>query len=116
MRLCCGRSTIQSLPKVKAATSAWAGPEQTFKFECECGNVDGCHAHVVMTLAEYGAVVVSSTCSRCHLAIRLLEIEHIVEQSEHFPSSSTSATVPTTRRRDDSSSAGKPRSRRPSYP
>ena len=64
--------------------TVWAGPGQTFSFECECGNVDGCHAHVAMTLAEYERV----RSQRDRFAVlpghQTAEIEQVVEQSEHF--------------------------------
>ena len=78
------RTINDRIAALDEAATSWAGPEQTFSFECECGKVDGCDAHVVMTLAEYERV----RSQRDRFAVlpghQTAEIEQIVERSEHF--------------------------------
>ena len=66
------------------AATGWASPTQTFSFECECGNIDGCQAHVVMTLAEYERVRSQTDRFAVLPGHQTPEIERVVQQSDRF--------------------------------
>ena len=62
----------------------WAGPEQQFQFQCECGKTDGCDERVLMTLPEYERV----RSQRDRFAVvpghENDEIEDVVEHVDRF--------------------------------
>lgn len=50
------RSVNERIAALDERAGGWAAPEHRFKFQCECGQIDGCDGRVLMTLAEYERV------------------------------------------------------------
>jgi hypothetical protein len=78
------RAINDRIASLGEGSTGWAGPQQTFSFECECGNVDGCQEHVVMTLAEYERVRSQKDRFAVLPGHQTAAIEQVVEQSARF--------------------------------
>ena len=77
------RSVNERMAALDKSSADWAGPDQQFQFQCECGT-NGCDGRVLMTLGEYERV----RRQRDRFAVvpghEAEEIEAIVELDERF--------------------------------
>lgn len=77
------RSVNEQIHAIDETAEGWAGADQRFVFQCECGN-QGCGEQVEMTLAEYERV----RSQRDRFAVAPghanAEIESVVERNERF--------------------------------
>lgn len=77
------RSVNERIAALDKSATDWAGPDQQFEFQCECGT-RRCDGRVQMTLGEYERV----RRQRDRFAVipghEADEIEDIVEQDERF--------------------------------
>jgi hypothetical protein len=77
------RSVNERIAALDKSASDWAGPDQQFEFQCECGT-NGCDGRVLMTLVEYER----ARRQRDRFAVvpghEADEIEAVVEQDERF--------------------------------
>jgi hypothetical protein len=78
------RTVNDQIAALAPSASGWADPQQTFSFECECGRVDGCHARVLMTRAEYERVRSQEDRFAVLPGHQTDEIEQVVERSERY--------------------------------
>lgn len=78
------RSVNDQIAALGQGAGGWADPEQTFDFQCECGQNEGCESRVLMTLAEYKRV----RSQRDRFAVvpghQTDSIEYVVEQDERY--------------------------------
>ena len=78
------REVNDQIASLGQGAGGWADSEQTFDFQCECGQNEGCEGRVLMTLAEYERV----RSQRDRFAVvpghQTDSIEHVVEQDERY--------------------------------
>ncbi len=78
------RTGNERIRAIDETAEGWAGADERFVFQCECGNTEGCGEHVEMTLAEYER----ARSQRDRFAVapghENAEIEHVVERNERF--------------------------------
>ena len=78
------RAVNEQIASLGQGAGGWADPEQTFDFQCECGQNEGCEGHILMTLAEYERV----RSQRDRFAVlpghQTDEVERVVEQEERY--------------------------------
>ena len=78
------REVNEQISALGQGAVGWADPGHTFDFQCECGQNEGCHGRIPMTLAEYERV----RSQRDRFAVlpghQTEEIEYVVEQDERY--------------------------------
>jgi hypothetical protein len=50
------RQVNEQIATLRESAGGWADAEQSFDFQCECGNLDSCEARVALTIEEYERV------------------------------------------------------------
>jgi hypothetical protein len=50
------RTVNDQIAAVDKRAAGWAGAEERFAFQCECGRIGGCDGRVLMTMSEYARV------------------------------------------------------------
>lgn len=78
------RTVNERIRAIDETAEGWAGADQRFVFQCECGDTDGCGEHVEMTLAEYERVRSQRDRFTVAPGHENAEIEHVVERNERF--------------------------------
>jgi hypothetical protein len=78
------RTVNDQLAAIDERAANWAGSEQQFEFQCECGRDDGCEERVLMTLGEYERV----RSQRDRFAVvpghENGELERVVARGDHY--------------------------------
>lgn len=78
------RTVNEQVAALDARASGWAGSEQLFGFQCECGQDEGCNERVLMTLTEYERVRQQTDRFTVVPGHETAEIEFVVEREERF--------------------------------
>jgi len=50
------RQVNEQIATLREGAAGWADAAQSFDFQCECGKLDSCDAHVALTIEEYERV------------------------------------------------------------
>jgi hypothetical protein len=78
------REVNERIAALDERATEWAGGEQQFEFQCECGKRGGCDGKVLMTLSEYDRV----RRQRDRFAVvpghETDAIEYVVERDERY--------------------------------
>ena len=78
------RTVNERIRAIDETAEGWAGADERFMFQCECGDTEGCDEQVEMTLAEYER----ARRQRDRFAVapghENAEIERVVERNERF--------------------------------
>jgi hypothetical protein len=78
------RTVNEQIAALDQGAGGWADQEHRFDFQCECGRLEGCGGHVLMTLPEYERVRSQRDRFTLVPGHQSDDIEYVVEETERY--------------------------------